>query len=267
MSQMSPSMNPAETLAAAPGNDALSIDNLPVAYIELDRAGLIVRVNQAACELFQCETEGLIGNTAWQMMASEEIEASRKAFFDQLASEEDPPPIRRTMCSKNGIYRTLDMFRSLVLDAQGHPIGMRHIMIDVTASMMAHEEAHQARLWLRNVLASFSEAVIVTDALGFVRYMNPAAEQLSGWTINELKGKVIEKVMPLLSYVSTDIRLFEHRIALERPTKGIGMALTRNHEKMRIEISTAPIIDQKQGYTSGVVSIFRKVEDIFDEEL
>jgi PAS domain-containing protein len=57
----------------------------------------------------------------------------------------------------------------------------------------AHEKAHQARQWLESVLAPVAEAVIVTDALGFVRYANPAAEAMFGWSAQELIGRVIEK--------------------------------------------------------------------------
>ena len=47
--------------------------------------------------------------------------------------------------------------------------------MDVTEAHLAQEEARNAQLWLESILDSLAEAVIVTDALGFIRNVNPAA--------------------------------------------------------------------------------------------
>jgi len=135
------------------------------------------------------------------------------------------------------------------------------VSFDVTEAERANEEAFQSRLWLESVLESVSDAVIVMDALGFVRYLNPAAEVLSGWTSAELKGKVIEKGLPLLSYHSTDNSELNFRIAIDRPSNGVAVLLDRNRNELKVEISTSPIVDKDKGYTIGVVSVLRLAKD------
>ncbi len=62
-----------------------------------------------------------------------------------------------------------DVHRSLRHDESGQVVGMRLVLIDVTEQALAHEEALKSRCWLESVLASLNEAIVVTDALGFVR--------------------------------------------------------------------------------------------------
>jgi PAS domain S-box-containing protein len=229
------------------------IDELSVAYFEIDAQGIITRANRAACALHQVLENEFVGREVWESVAADEKDLGRSDFYAVMESGEEPPVVRRALYARSGEFRTYEMHRSFIRDAKGHPAGLRYISIDVTETQTAHEEAHQAHLWLESVLEAVAEAMIVTDALGFVRYINQAAEELSGWKAAELIGKEIEKGFPVLSYSSADEKSLTHRIALERRTKGIATVLDRNFNELQVEISTSPI--------NGVVSILRRVDD------
>ncbi len=59
------------------------------------------------------------------------------------------------------------------------------------------EQADSKQTWLRYALEGISEAVLATDADGYVTLMNPGAEQLTGWTRNEAIGQHIWDVLDL----------------------------------------------------------------------
>jgi PAS domain S-box-containing protein len=236
------------------------LDQLPVAVIDLSAAGTVIFANRLGCQVFQMQREELIGMGAWGLMAAEEVEKSRAAFFATIQSHEDPQPIRRTFYTKNGEFHTYDIFRSRILDSQGHTLGLRHVLIDVSQNCAESEKLEQEHHWLQNMLASISEAVIAFDALGFIRYVNPAAEALTGYGAREMVGQQIEKMLPLLSYVSVDENPFSHRAQLKHPCKGIATALRCQGETLTLEIDTSPILDQTRGYTVGVVSCVRGMD-------
>ena len=237
------------------------LEELPVAYIELDAEGLVMRANRAARALYPIEHGEITGKFLWDFMPSAEKEVSRAAFFKIMESGANPPPIRRTAYTSAGEFRTFELHRSLIQDALGKPSGVRLVSFDVTAAQFAHEETRQARQWLESVLESISEAIIVTDALGFVRTVNPAAEELLGWKAKELIGKMVEEGLPQLSYTSGDQKSLPHRIALERRTKGIATVLDHARRELCVEISTSPIVDKESGITAGVASVLRRVEE------
>lgn len=167
--------------------------------------------------------------------------------------------MRRTLFSERGRFRTYEMLRSLIHDDAGKAVGMRCAIVDVTEAVAAHKEAHRSRLWLESVLESVADAVIVTDALGFVRFVNRAAEELSGWKAEDLFGKVIEKGLPLLSYEALEGGPINHNLALVVRCKGIATVVDRERNSLRVEISTAPIVDKENGFTVGVVTVMRRV--------
>jgi PAS domain S-box-containing protein len=246
-------------LPDAPVNEAL--EELPVAYIELNAKGVVMRANRAARALYPHENGEITGKFLWDIMPAAEKEVSRAAFFKIMESGDSPPPIRRTAYTSGGEFRTFELHRSLIRDAGGKPAGVRMVSFDVTVAQLANEEALQARQWLESVMASIPEAVIVTDALGFVRTVNPAAEELLGWKAEELIDKMVEEGLPQLSYASADQRPLNHRIALAGRTKGIATLLDHAHRELRVEIRTSPIVNKESGFTTGVVSMLRRVDE------
>jgi two-component system sensor kinase FixL len=178
-----------------------------------------------------------------------------------METGENPPVARRSIFTSSGTFRVHELHRNLIRDTQGKPVGMRVVTVDVTEAHKAREGAERARAWLASVLESIAEAVIVTDALGFIRTANPAAEELFGWKAEELAGKTIERALPVLKFVSGNKTHLDFTMALESRTKGIATLLDRERRELRVEISTSTIIDKESGFTTGVVTLLRRVEE------
>jgi PAS domain S-box-containing protein len=237
------------------------IDDLPIAYVEVDAEGVITRANRAARAMHSADEKEIVGNHVWDFSPQAQVDDDRRSFLAMIDSGVEPATIRRTLYA-NGQFRAYELHRTLIRDGEGRATGVRAANFDVTEAQIAHEEAHQARMWLESVLDSMSEAILITDALGFIRSVNPATEELFGWTAAELEGKVIEKAFPLLSYsAESDVKL-NFNMALESRSRGVAMLLDRHRKELRVEISTSPIVDKENGFTIGVVSVMRRVKDV-----
>lgn len=238
------------------------IDLFPVPYCEIGGDGIIQRANQAAAEVFHRHVQQIIGHFVWEFVAPDEARESRESFLCAIEMNEDPPVVRRSFISDRGRIRTYELFRRMIRDESGKPLGMTCAMIDITERLLAHAEAREARTWLENILASVGEAVVVTDALGFIRFMNAAAEQITGWTQPELLGKVIEKALPMLRYEPLEGDYLTHRSALAGRVRGIATVSSRSLVERRVELTATPIIDKDSGYTVGVVTMVRPAVDV-----
>lgn len=235
-------------------------DELPLPYIEIDTQGVVVRANRATLALHPSERGELVGQIAFDLMAQDEKEPSFADFVALLESGQKPEPVLRSLYDRSRQFRTYEIHRSLIYDAQGKPQGMRMLCVDVTKTKKQLEAAQHAQDWLESILGSMAGAIIVTDALGFIRNINPATEALLGWTSSEMVGKTIEQGMPMLSFTSGQNKKLDFTMQLERPIKGVATVLTRERKELRVEISTAPIIDKQAGYTTGVVSVLLPLE-------
>ncbi|MGA7342901.1 MAG: PAS domain-containing protein [Terracidiphilus sp.] len=253
---------PAAREVAAPEAEVLdAIDELPVSYMELDERGVVTRANRATMALHPPAQGALVGRLAWELMATDEKDPSFAAYMSLMESGDDPPVVRRSLFDRSGQFRTYEMHRSLIRDREGKPCGMRMVSIDVTDTLRALEEARQTRRWLENAMESVAEAVILTDALGFIRSLNPALEELLGWKAAELMGKVVERVIPIVSFTATSSNRFSYNAALQQRLKGIAKVIDREGRELRLEMSTAPLVDKASGFTSGVVTILRRVDE------
>jgi len=243
-------------------HDLGALDELPVPYIQMDIHGVITHVNRATQSLHPPERGPLIGSTAWELMATDEKEPSCAAYFLLMETGEDPPVIYRSLFDSSGHFRTYQMHRSLIRGNDGKPTGMRMVCWDVTESRNALEEARGKSRRLESLFECTPEAILITDTVGFILSLNRAAEELLGWKISQIEGEMIEKGLPILAYTAIEPlpegEQFNHSTALGGRTRGIATILDRNGQALRVEISTAPMIEKDNDTTVGVVNVLRK---------
>jgi PAS domain S-box-containing protein len=136
---------------------------------------------------------------------------------------------------------------------------MRMIFMDVTERKNALEEAQRNCEWLENAMHSVAEAVILTDALGVIRSVNPAAEKLSGWSANELMGMAIDEILPVQARPCGG-SVLDLQVMLQLPWSGAATVMTRQRHQVKVQISTSPILNKNNDSVSGVTAILRRVE-------
>jgi PAS domain S-box-containing protein len=231
------------------------LEQLPVAYAEIDAQGIVRAVNPAACQLHQMSAEEILGRFIWEFVPGDEAMQDRIDFFRAMESGEDPPIIRRSLYTAAGEYRTHEIHRRMVRDADANPAGLSCAIFDVSELEAANQESKRARTWLESALTAIPQAVILTDALGFVRYINDAAERLTGWPSREMLGVQIEKGMPILDAVSKSHKPLSFETALQEPWNGDVDLQTRERQTVSVWLSASPILDQESGITNGVVIV------------
>ncbi|WP_437498463.1 ATP-binding response regulator [Sorangium sp. So ce1099] len=141
---------------------------------------------------------------------------------------------------------------------------LEHLRREISAQRRAAEELERQREWLRVTLVSIGDAVIATDVEGRVVFMNPVAEQLTGWTEAEATGRPVAVVFDAVHETT--------REPIENPTgrvlrEGIVMGLanhtvlmTRGGGETPIDDSAAPI-RSADGGVIGAVLVFRAIAE------
>ncbi len=118
--------------------------------------------------------------------------------------------------------------------------------------------------WLQTTLMSIGDGVIATDAQGFVQFMNPLAEALTGWQSEEAAGRWLEEVFVIV-HEDTQQRVANPAlVALQegrnaKLTKGT-ILIRRDGSVIPIDDSGAPIRNGK-GETVGGVLVFRDITE------
>lgn len=143
------------------------------------------------------------------------------------------------------------------------PFDVEELQSAVEIAIYKHKmerKVRESEQWLLTTLKSIGDGVIATDWQGCVKFMNPVAERMTGWTHVEAMSKHLEEVFHIIN---------EHtREKCENPAQKvietgqiIGLAnhtllISRDGRHIPIKDSGAPIV-LKNGESIGVVLVFQ----------
>jgi diguanylate cyclase (GGDEF)-like protein/PAS domain S-box-containing protein len=131
------------------------------------------------------------------------------------------------------------------------------------AERKATEEAFFAEKERAQVtLNSIGDAVLSTDALGNVTYLNAVAEKMTGWSREEALGKPLAKVFEIIDGTTREPSPDPMELAVQED-KTVGLAancvlIRRDGFESPIEDCAAPIHD-RSGLVIGAVIVFHDV--------
>jgi diguanylate cyclase (GGDEF)-like protein/PAS domain S-box-containing protein len=113
-------------------------------------------------------------------------------------------------------------------------------------------------------LHSIGDGVITTDKEGRVEYLNPVAENVTGWFYGEAQGRPLRQVLPLISESTRQPVDSPAEACLRTGTvvklEEDCLLVNRHGEEFHIEDSAAPIFDSEDNMI-GVVLVFHDVTE------
>ncbi|MGH8215839.1 MAG: PAS domain S-box protein [Rhodanobacteraceae bacterium] len=134
---------------------------------------------------------------------------------------------------------------------------------DVTQDSPSEASLRHERNILEVTLASIGDGVIVTDAAGHVTFLNPVAEQLTGWSLSEARNATFAEVFRIVNeHTGAPV---DHPVAKVIESGGVvGLAnhtvlINREGRRIPIDDSGAPI--RREGALVGIVVVFRDVTE------
>lgn len=131
-------------------------------------------------------------------------------------------------------------------------LGLGALLIGLSIAWFVIKYASRANdaLFAQVTLKSIGDAVITTDANGSINYLNPLAEQMTGWAFDKAKGKSIIDVF----YLTRDSGANNHNLYVqkaihsEQPLTMINQSKLRNinGEEIAVDFSVTPIKDKTE---------------------
>ncbi len=187
----------------------------------------------------------------------------RRAFSDHIDHGRTFDVEMRLM-TKSGQYRWFRSRGQSVRDSDGKAVRMAGSMSDITDRQLAAAELFSEKERAQVTLSSIADGVITTDADGWVEFVNPVAEELTGWRMSSARGLPLQAICRLVDEGSRQpvANPIETVLREERTVEVAATMLLVRNDGVEIPIthSGAPIRD-RDGHISGVVLVLHDVSN------
>ncbi len=168
------------------------------------------------------------------------------------------------MRHQSGDWRWMKSRAKSVVDDNGRLLRLLGVEVDITERKLYEDALFREKESAQITLQSIGDGVITTDARCNVEYVNPVAEELTGWKVDDASGRSIDEIFrgfheetcePLENPLAVSIRR-DRAIKSVRPT----LLIRRDGNELYIESTASPIRDGKGDVTGGVL-VFHDVSE------
>jgi PAS domain S-box-containing protein len=162
--------------------DSISLTDLEGRFLLVNRRGL--EMNGAA------SLEELVAQhrTAFDVIAPED-RARAIEYAQKTLAEGQVTNLEYRLLRRDGSVFPAELNAAVVPDDQGKPKALIAIVRDVSARRQTEHALAGEKERLLVTLASIAEGVVTTDVDGRVELLNRVAEQLTGWSVDEARGR------------------------------------------------------------------------------
>ncbi len=235
------------------------MDRLPLRYFVIDQDSKILQYNLGDnSQLF---------NTTKKLCSIEDLPSSE-------ANEQIHKLLPEVL--KDGVKRSVDFSfnntkRSGFMVKLPYDLFRREAVVwisqDTTELQNTKENFQNLAENYQLTLNSIGEAVLTTDRDGRVTMLNPVAEQLTGWTSKEAKGRQHERVFKFISYKGKGKSPVSLAISTGQTTVSASHngLLAKDGTVRHIASSFAPLRDSA-GAISGAILVFRDITEEYKQQ-
>jgi len=188
----------------------------------------------------------------------------QSAIRDHIAGKTPMFESVHRMRHTNGEWRWVVSRARARVDTTGRLRRLVGVELDVTERKLYEDALFKEKESAQITLRSIGDGVITTDGHLLVEYLNPVAEELTGWLFEEAAGRHIDDIFrgfheetcePLENPLSVAIRR-SRAIKSVRPT----LLIKRDGNEMYIESTASPIRDGSGAICGGVL-VFHDVSE------
>jgi diguanylate cyclase (GGDEF)-like protein/PAS domain S-box-containing protein len=201
----------------------------------------------------------------WQQFVHpEDLPRVHEALRDHLSGKEPMFESLHRLRHRDGVWLWVVSRAKARIDENGRARRIVGVDLDVTERKLFEDALFKEKESAQITLQSIGDGVITTDSNCRIEYLNPVAEQLTGWRIEHAQGRLVDEIFrsfheetcePLENPLAVAIRR-SRAIKSVRPT----LLIRRDGNELYIESCASPIRDHK-GAVSGGVLVFHDVSE------
>jgi len=209
--------------------------------------------------------DDVITSPDWhRMVHPEDLVRVSSAMRDHIAGKTPMFESVHRLKHTDGEWRWVIGRASARVDDHGRLRRLIGVELDITERKLYEEALFREKESAQITLQSIGDGVITCDAHGRVEYLNPVAEELTGWRLEDTLGRTIDEIFrafheetcePLENPLAVAVRRIRS-IKSVRPM----LLIRKDGNELYIESTASPIRDGTGNVTGGVL-VFHDVSE------
>jgi diguanylate cyclase (GGDEF)-like protein/PAS domain S-box-containing protein len=201
----------------------------------------------------------------WRTLVhSDDMSRVQAAIRDHVAGKTPIFESLHRMRHATGEWRWVISRAKAKVDDKGRLLRLVGVELDITERKLYEDALFREKESAQITLQSIGDGVITTDAKGIIDYVNPVAEALTGWRLEDSQGRAIEEIFR--AFHEETCEPLENPLAVAiRRTRSIKsvrpmLLIRRDGNEIYVESTASPIRDGS-GAVSGGVLVFHDVSE------
>ncbi|MDY6964712.1 MAG: PAS domain S-box protein [Halobacteriota archaeon] len=242
------------------------LDFVGAILIFIDLNQKVSLINKKGCEILGYEEEEIFGKNWFDSFIPEKGREGAKTVFQKLVTGETESVeyFEDATLTKSGEERLISWHDTAVTDDSGNILGIFKSGEDITERSRAEEAIKAKEEKYRDVVENIKEGLYNMDLKGRVYFINPKiAEKISGYEIDEIEGKSLNKLVPKE----------EASVAIKKLQKVLKGEVVHNYEtKIKTKDGTViPILmsmtpKMKYGKVTGLFGVVNDISELKEAE-
>lgn len=216
--------------------DLLNLSTVsPEIHCILDRNGKILFINDAVTTILEYSVKEAIGTSIWTFCSEEDISSSRALIEDGLRHGQKQFKVDFRITAKSGALRWIS-WSMVTKSDRWYAYGR-----DITEGKRVENELMK----LSFVASKVNNAVVINDANNHVTWVNDAFEKITGYTLDDLKGK---RLGDLIAGPKTDIELLNKARLLTKQNQSFTVDLLcyrKNNQPIWLSIYNTVVLNDE----------------------
>jgi two-component system CheB/CheR fusion protein len=242
---------------------AAIVESSEDAIVSKDLNGIINSWNKGAERILGYTAEEAIGMPV-TMLIPPDRQDEEKEILDRIRRGQRIEHFETIRRRKDGTLINVSLTVSPLKNERGEVVGASKIARDITESKIAQEQLQRALEFDQTVMTSMGEGLYTVDSVGLITFMNPAAQRMFGWTLDEVIGRNVHSVIhhtrpdgsPFPAEECESLRVLRDG---QRVSEYQDFFIRKNGTFFDVVYSTSPL--KSEGKITGLVVVFRDITE------
>jgi two-component system sporulation sensor kinase A len=236
------------------------VDNMADGVVITDNKGIITFYNEGAVEIFGHHPSDILGKPVLDFYVRKK---DAKKVKEMLLKSKDGKisNFETQFLSGDGKTVSVNMSATLMRDEEGKVIGTLGINRDITQRKMLERELKESEERYRTMVESAHDMVAIIGEDYRLRYVNKKAEELTGYSREELRGMDLRDLLDKGTRRSVLDRFRKKRRGKRVPLRYEFEIIRQDGDKRRVESSSSNLMD-----ANGSMNTIAYIKDITERK-